>query len=149
MPDEMNLQHEDVLPNDQLSDHDKAFMVINYPRSSVDPTATEWTLNHALEVMGVPLYDRHAMLLARPEDVRKQFAIWTTERFLASSADYDFETVGAIITTPVVVPDWYRRACSDLANHEAVMVDESQAPDERERAVITRTDNLWPNASVS
>ena len=40
MPDEMNLQHEDVLPNDQLSDHDKAFMVINYPRSSVDPTAT-------------------------------------------------------------------------------------------------------------
>ena len=44
--------------------------------------------------------------------------------------------------------EWYHRTCADLAEHEVVMVDDSQDPALVERAVITRIDNLWPNESV-
>ena len=149
MPDEMNESRADVYPNDDLSDRDKAFMVINYPRPTVDPTAPQWTLNHALDVMNVPAYNKHAMLLARPDDVRKQFAVWAVERILAPlSSDYNSTIPSRGVDDTSVAPAWYRRVCADLAQHEDAMVDESENPRKIARATITRTDNLWPNESV-
>ncbi|KAF7344143.1 ZnMc domain-containing protein [Mycena venus] len=53
MPSAMNLQHVDVPPNHILSDMDKAYMVINYPRPKPHALAPTWTLDYALKVSGV------------------------------------------------------------------------------------------------
>jgi hypothetical protein len=53
MPAAMNEQHKDVPPNYKLSDMDKAYMIINYPRPTPHALAPEWTLDHALQVSGV------------------------------------------------------------------------------------------------
>ncbi|KAK6988582.1 ZnMc domain-containing protein [Favolaschia claudopus] len=50
MPAEMNLQHVNVPVNNQLSDLDKAYVVINYPGQTTDKT---WTLDYALKKAGV------------------------------------------------------------------------------------------------
>ena len=80
IPGDMNTQLKNVNPNTELSDYDKAFMVINYTRPQVDPHAPGWTLSHALDIMGVETYYKHSMMFARPEDVRKQFAVWAAGR---------------------------------------------------------------------
>ncbi|KAF8526972.1 hypothetical protein BU17DRAFT_40150 [Hysterangium stoloniferum] len=53
MPWQLNLQHIEVGINNQLSDMDKAYMTINYPRSSSPEGAPDWTLEHALKIAGV------------------------------------------------------------------------------------------------
>ncbi|KAJ7114588.1 hypothetical protein C8R43DRAFT_1113155 [Mycena crocata] len=53
MPAAMNLEHQDVPPNDALSDMDKAYMVINYGRPVPHASAPTWTLDYALKVSGV------------------------------------------------------------------------------------------------
>ncbi|KAJ7487013.1 hypothetical protein FB451DRAFT_1554137 [Mycena latifolia] len=53
MPAAMNLERIDVPPNDILSDMDKAYMVINYPRPTPHASAPKWTLEYALKVSGV------------------------------------------------------------------------------------------------
>jgi hypothetical protein len=40
--------------NYELSNMDKAYMVINYTRPSVHPKAPQWTVEYALKVAGVP-----------------------------------------------------------------------------------------------
>ncbi|KAF7336381.1 ZnMc domain-containing protein [Mycena venus] len=50
MPPEMNLQRINVPVNNDLSDMDKAYMIINYPGQTTDLT---WSLAHALKVAGV------------------------------------------------------------------------------------------------
>ncbi|KAF7300633.1 ZnMc domain-containing protein [Mycena chlorophos] len=54
MPPEMNLQHTNVPVNNNLSDMDKAYMVINYPGQTKD---AKWTLAYALQVAGVTAAD--------------------------------------------------------------------------------------------
>jgi hypothetical protein len=51
-----NFTHEKytVAENTGLSDLDKAYMVINYPRKHPHPSAPRWTLDRALDVAGVP-----------------------------------------------------------------------------------------------
>jgi hypothetical protein len=53
MPGNLDLEHVHVLPNTRLSDMDKAYMVINYPRTTPHPDASTWTLEYALTVSGV------------------------------------------------------------------------------------------------
>ncbi|KAJ7199019.1 hypothetical protein GGX14DRAFT_373421 [Mycena pura] len=53
MPAQMNLERIDISVNDQLSYLDKAYMVINYPRSEPNPSASTWTLDYALRIAGV------------------------------------------------------------------------------------------------
>ncbi|KAJ7153279.1 hypothetical protein C8R46DRAFT_1197359 [Mycena filopes] len=53
MPAEMNKQHIEVPPNHALSDKDKAYMIINYPRPTAHVSAPKWTLEYALQVSGV------------------------------------------------------------------------------------------------
>jgi hypothetical protein len=49
----MNVEQIDIPPNDALSDMDRAYMVINYPRPSPHALAPQWTLDYALKVSGV------------------------------------------------------------------------------------------------
>ncbi|KAJ7270869.1 hypothetical protein C8J57DRAFT_1065233 [Mycena rebaudengoi] len=53
MPRQMNVEQIDIPPNDALSDMDRAYMVINYPRPSPHALAPQWTLDYALKVSGV------------------------------------------------------------------------------------------------
>ncbi|THH31486.1 hypothetical protein EUX98_g2707 [Antrodiella citrinella] len=143
---EMNTDQQNVTPNDYLSDHDKAFMVINYPRSQLDPTAKAWTLDHALAMMGVPPYDMHAMLLARPNDVRKQFAIWNADKLLRPDFD-DGDNAGRAAEGPRLTPEWYRRVCSDLVK-DAAEVEEEVTNQMAARAVFAQSSLLWENGRM-
>jgi hypothetical protein len=54
MPAAMNHQNLEIKPNNVLSETDKAFMTINYPYPPNHPPADSiWTINHALDVVGV------------------------------------------------------------------------------------------------
>ncbi|KAK6980756.1 hypothetical protein R3P38DRAFT_3466091 [Favolaschia claudopus] len=53
MPADMDKERIEIKPNYVLSDLDKAYMVINYPRAKPHPSAPEWTLAYALKVAGV------------------------------------------------------------------------------------------------
>ena len=92
---ESQLKHE-------LSEMDKAFMVINYPRSGVRRNLVneggqvverdmEWTMEHALDVAGLTAprwrYDRQSILTGyanlnadTTHEIRQIFGFWTKER---------------------------------------------------------------------
>ncbi|KAE8229463.1 hypothetical protein CF326_g5566, partial [Tilletia indica] len=82
----------DVPYNTELSDMDKAYIVINYPRSEPHPEAQEWTLEHALNVAGVPNEVKQEILnLAEasrdtetgqidPQEIRAAFTTYTTKQ---------------------------------------------------------------------
>ena len=54
MPAAMNKQNREIRPNHVLSETDKAFITINYPRPPNYPPADSiWTMNHALDVVGI------------------------------------------------------------------------------------------------
>lgn len=81
MPAEMNLERQEVPPNTTLSDMDKAYMVINYPRATPHADAPEWTVAHALKVLGVdePTSQKILGLCTREgsipaTEIRKEFA---------------------------------------------------------------------------
>ncbi|TCD60728.1 hypothetical protein EIP91_009622 [Steccherinum ochraceum] len=109
MPKDMNKMQLDILPNKKLSESDKAFAVVNYPLTTLDPAAPHWTLNHALDVLGVPKLNKHSMLLARPDDIRKQYAVWLAD-VLATG-----DSVGA----PVAGGPFPGRALGPVAGSES------------------------------
>ncbi|TCD66802.1 hypothetical protein EIP91_000938 [Steccherinum ochraceum] len=96
MPKEMNLEQLDVQPSAYLSDMDKALMVVNYPPNQLDSVAKQWTLSHALDVLGVPKLDKHAMLLARPVDLRNQFALWFAQEAMKRGGASESSSPGSI-----------------------------------------------------
>ncbi|KAK6980655.1 ZnMc domain-containing protein [Favolaschia claudopus] len=49
MPAAMDKERIEIKPNYVLSELDKAYMVINYPRAKPHPSAPEWTLAYAFE----------------------------------------------------------------------------------------------------
>ncbi|KAF8068844.1 hypothetical protein FPV67DRAFT_1668901 [Lyophyllum atratum] len=81
MPGRLNDQGITVDVNNKLSDMDKAYMVINYPRDKPDLTAPEWTVEYALEKAGVPLEERTEILKARHDasTMRVYFTTWNKE----------------------------------------------------------------------
>ncbi|KAJ7493835.1 hypothetical protein FB451DRAFT_1122358 [Mycena latifolia] len=76
MPAAMNLERIDVPPNEVLSDMDKAYMVINYPRPTPHASAPMWTLEYALKVSGVDDATTQNILSAKG-NVTKIRAIFT------------------------------------------------------------------------
>ena len=66
--------------NSALTDLDKAYMVINYPRTQPHPDAPEWTLAHALDVAGVdPRTKQRILNLHAQGDIttlRTTFNMW-------------------------------------------------------------------------
>ncbi|TCD66804.1 hypothetical protein EIP91_000940 [Steccherinum ochraceum] len=164
MDGDMNLEDLDVLPTCDLSDKDKAFMVVNYPLAQLDPCAPEWTLDHALDVLGVPEYEKHAMLLARPEDVRKQYAMWFAEELLMASGRIPEGlsrpsppiTVASVGTGGIALrrqedeledKAWFRRACTDLSQSPEDLEDEHTSS-RVAFAVIVRSNLLWDNGQT-
>ncbi|TCD68232.1 hypothetical protein EIP91_011301 [Steccherinum ochraceum] len=117
MSSEMNDEHKAIYPNNELSDHDKAFMFINYPRLSLDSSTSEFSLGLALDVMNVPEQSKHSMLLAAPADVRKQYALWLADSIVNRVPDQtNSAPPGDRLTR-----QWFSRACSDLLKQERVM----------------------------
>jgi hypothetical protein len=55
MPASLNVQGIEIRRNQRLSDLDRAYMVLNYPRvlPDADPVASRWTVEHALDFAGV------------------------------------------------------------------------------------------------
>lgn len=77
MPAEMNIQRQDILPNFMLTDFDKAFVSINYPRASASPETPEWTFEHALDVAGVAARHKQWILDSPTIDaIRQRFSLW-------------------------------------------------------------------------
>ncbi|KAI0061847.1 zincin [Artomyces pyxidatus] len=65
LPHELTGVSNDGALSDSLSDMDKAYMVINYPRTEPHPDMPEWTLEKALQIAGVPDDDREQILDAQ------------------------------------------------------------------------------------
>ncbi|KAG5635238.1 hypothetical protein H0H81_011954 [Sphagnurus paluster] len=72
----LNVENIDVPVNTKLSDMDKAYMLINYPRTRPHPKAKDWTLERALGVAGVPAGEIKAYLGLGDEGIRKKFEDW-------------------------------------------------------------------------
>lgn len=53
-PKELTGLDHDIGYNRSLSELDKAYMVVQYPRAEPHPEAPEWTFEHALSVIGCP-----------------------------------------------------------------------------------------------
>jgi hypothetical protein len=66
--------------NHELTDMDKAYMVINYPRTTPHADAPEWTFTHALTVAGVDKKTQQTLIKqlnqGRIDDMRNVFNKW-------------------------------------------------------------------------
>ncbi|KAG5649820.1 hypothetical protein H0H81_001882 [Sphagnurus paluster] len=80
MPASMSLQGIPVNVNNELSDADKAYMVINYPRKTPHPKAKAWTLEKALATAGVPSDEFKNYLNRDIDGVRNEFDAWNTSQ---------------------------------------------------------------------
>jgi len=89
MPDTMNEEKIEIDPNNELSDTDKAYITINYPREH--PHENGWTIEHALEVAGVSDADSKTLVgicRASPNgwvELRKRFCELTDKLTYTSS----------------------------------------------------------------
>ena len=63
--------------NAVFSELDKAVLVLMYPRSQPHDDASEWTIEHALKVAGVPKRYRKTIIGDRsPDGIRSRFVAW-------------------------------------------------------------------------
>lgn len=78
MPKELNMQRMEVKPNSVLSELDKAYIAIHYPRDAPAPEAPEWTLEYALNAAGVPADSVKSIMLHKgnADKVRDLFSLW-------------------------------------------------------------------------
>ncbi|KAJ3488068.1 hypothetical protein NLI96_g3099 [Meripilus lineatus] len=76
--EESYTEQEIVIPrNTQLSELDKAYAMVHYPRQRPHKRAPEWTISHALDVIGVHGILRGQILRTRdPEKIRDLFTRW-------------------------------------------------------------------------
>ena len=70
--------------NVELSQLDKAALVLMYPRSQPHDKAPEWTIEHALKVAGVPQRRWKSIIGDRsPDGIRSRFVAWNeTSRWI-------------------------------------------------------------------
>ena len=84
MPASFNEEGIAIKANRVLSDLDRAYMAINYPRDEPDsdPVASQWTAEHALTVAGVPAATKKIILdfwrKGLYSKVRDTFSIWNS-----------------------------------------------------------------------
>ena len=156
MPKEMNEERIEVEPNYELSSMDKAYMTLNYPFFSTSSRRGNMTREAALRQVGMRDTERAwrtIMDSTSAAEIRQEFTDWSDiqrARYLATlpSRGADDDPIEPGRGVEEVVPSWYRHVCADLAEHEDIMVNDSEDPRKISRATITRTDNLWPNESV-
>ena len=54
LPANCNEQGIELRQQSELSDYDKAYMVVNYPRKTMPSEASPWTFAYALQFVGMP-----------------------------------------------------------------------------------------------
>ncbi|KAH8832750.1 hypothetical protein DL96DRAFT_1551871 [Flagelloscypha sp. PMI_526] len=92
-PPQLTKEHIGVSPNLALSDMDKAFLCINYPRSiakPADPALGQWTLEQALEVAKVDEDTKNSILskVGQPSQIRSIYTAYlANERAKAAMGD--------------------------------------------------------------
>jgi len=94
MPAEMNLERIEIPPNNDLSDMDKAFAIINYPYFEYSPRKhlmdPEWSFCRALDVAGVSGESRSIMEEAYAKgdagEIRAEFALFSLNQRAAAEA---------------------------------------------------------------
>lgn len=76
-----NLERIDIPKNVELSDMDKALAMLHYPRFVPHEEASEWTIEHALDVLGVHGNTRDRILQSRcPKEIYSLFTLWNKKR---------------------------------------------------------------------
>ncbi|KAI0060344.1 hypothetical protein BV25DRAFT_1888300 [Artomyces pyxidatus] len=105
MPRQVTGLSYDIPYNSQLSQMDKAYMVINYPRAEPHPNASSWTLETALQKAGVPTDVQDAILSVppmngRPDalEIRRLFSNWVLSKRV------ERRTSGRVHYTPAIGP---------------------------------------------
>lgn len=77
----MNEWNKDIRPNNDLSDLDKAFMTINYPPDDNSKSKMEWTIELALDVVGVADRKKNQIIKSYRNSgwatLREEFAEWS------------------------------------------------------------------------
>ncbi|KAJ3474616.1 hypothetical protein NLI96_g12361 [Meripilus lineatus] len=64
--------------NKNLSDTDKAVLVLNYARLDPGPLVSEWTVAHAADVIGIKGEWREKIVAAtHPQDIRRLYSDWS------------------------------------------------------------------------
>lgn len=153
MPAELNTQRMEIRPNSQLSDFDKAYTMINYPRVSAHPDASDWSLDRALDFVGLSGEPKTKIKSAfQPErdpsaaQIRAQFSIWSsayvsgaTARVTPTSTTFD----GASPTMAPSLDSWCKLVLPSSS-------DPSQPAPSHHSAVIAKLSTfLWlPGATV-
>ena len=70
--------------NTDLSNTDKAVLVLNYARLNPGPLVSGWTVSHAADIIGIKGEWRERIVAAaHPHDVRQLYSQWSasSERF--------------------------------------------------------------------
>ena len=77
IPSEINGTGVDVVENQELSQLDKAYIFLNYPRTDPHPGAKGWDIAHALDIAGVVGPRRDEILNAASSDAKRDaFIRW-------------------------------------------------------------------------
>ncbi|KAK7676998.1 hypothetical protein QCA50_020027 [Cerrena zonata] len=85
MPSNMNRQHREIKPRNELSAKDKAYMLLTYYRP--DPP-TEWSLSHALDAAGIPTAS-HSRFIEKQDDpqaIRQTLSDWRGPTTVSSNS---------------------------------------------------------------
>ena len=153
------------VPQNGLSDRDKAWLVVHYPRA--DHAGKEWTLDRSLEKLSVSPTSRESMLKDKViHEVRQRYYQWLVDRILnvpepapppapnpqpipPPQPVVDPDPTPRPQPPPLdptdLVPDWFKKTCADLLNARK----EKGAPrPDHHYAVMSRSDLLWPNGEV-
>ena len=81
IPSEINGTGIDIVENQELSDLDKAYVFLNYPRKDPHSEAREWDIIRALNVAGVVGPRRDEILnTVSSDDQRDAFIRWNAAR---------------------------------------------------------------------
>ncbi|KAK7696473.1 hypothetical protein QCA50_001130 [Cerrena zonata] len=93
IPSETNVQGIYIPENDVLSDMDKAYMFLHYPRARPHPEAAEWSISHALNIANVIGPKREEILrTTSPDRVRRLFIEWSAAEHLDGRSDSWFDS---------------------------------------------------------
>ncbi|KAJ3488067.1 hypothetical protein NLI96_g3098 [Meripilus lineatus] len=95
IPASCNHQGSTIEPNSELSEVDKAFAMVHYPRFTPHEKAPEWTIAHALDVLGVHGTTRDKILQSYcPKEIYGLFTAWNRER-ITSCMDTETQSSSA------------------------------------------------------
>ncbi|KAJ7452613.1 hypothetical protein FB451DRAFT_1050784, partial [Mycena latifolia] len=143
MPAEMNDEGIAVPPNKKLSDIDKAYMVINYPRPKPHDGARQWTLEYALKVAGVDAVTTQKILSHNSDTSVDAHAIrGTFIRYQLSRRVHQHQAPHAVTATGERLPSPAGLWCQ---TSESLMksANPSELPEGAHRSFIIQDDIFW------